>query len=82
MAATKDWRAISRRLQREVDPMRWYSVPEVAELLGINRGNVGTYAQKDELPGREIGGNWKVRGKDLVAFAREKAYFAPRPKAA
>jgi len=48
------------------------TLPEVAQLLKVAAKTVYTMAQKGELPGFKVGGQWRFRRTDLDAWIDAK----------
>lgn len=89
MNRRKDWKAIWVRVRGLVEPARSYTTAEAAAVCGVGEGTIQAPCVTGELPSRlgpEKNARGRllrtVRGRDLVAFLRERAFFSPRPKAA
>lgn len=81
----KDWIAIESlvRMRGLVDPAKWYDAVEVVAILEVGPRVVSAACVSGDLPSRVCGNlRRRIRGRDLLAWLREKAKFAPRPKAA
>jgi len=48
--------------------VKLYKPEEVAELLGFKDKTVRNWLRTGKLPGLKVGGSWRVREKDLIAF--------------
>lgn len=48
------------------------TLPEVAKLLKIADKTVYTMAQKNELPGFKVGGQWRFKRADLDQWIEEQ----------
>jgi len=46
----------------------WLTVPEVAAELGVNHETTRKYIRCRELPATKIGGAWRIRQGDVLAF--------------
>ncbi len=52
------------------EPVRVYTSREVAEAMRCSHRTALDYLRRGLLPGRRIGGRWKVLEEDLKAFLR------------
>jgi len=53
---------------RRGTPADYLSVADLARELSLNENTVYTLLQKSFLPGRKLGGSWRVRRSDLDAI--------------
>ena len=58
---------------------RWVSRREAARELGVSIQTVGRMVDRRELRGYKIGGVWKVRESDLVAYLEAAATMPETP---
>lgn len=55
-----------------LEKQEWLTVKEIAEYLEINRQTVARLINEGKLPGRKIGGRFKVSKEELLSFIGKK----------
>ncbi len=50
----------------------FFTVREIAELLGVTVDTIQTYIRKKELPAYKVGKSYRIRRNDLEEFLRKR----------
>jgi excisionase family DNA binding protein len=58
---------------------RLFSIPEVAERLGVSKYTVNEWLKVGRIKGTRIGRFWRVRERDLEAFIENPPPLEPKP---
>ena len=67
-----------RPRSNEIESRAFYTLSEIAKLLGIDEITLYRCAQSGELASYRIGGPTRFRGDDLKAFMRKRRRVFPR----
>jgi excisionase family DNA binding protein len=62
----------------------WFSVKELADRFGKSADSIERMLRTKELPGKKVGGTWRVHADDLYAYeneGRERAGLRPQVQA-
>jgi len=59
------------------DLLAVYTPEQVAEILHCTPRTVYRYLRRNQMPGRKVGGRWRVLEEDLREYIHSGAAYAP-----
>jgi len=69
--------------EKAIDPQNldrsFYTIYEVAELLGLHDHTIRRMIKSGELPAKKYGQQWRIRVEDLIQFTDPTICTPPRP---
>ena len=64
---------IGEKLEQELPNQLFFSVPEIARLLGVSKKTVRRWIKSGKLEAAKIEGIWKVPRKGLIEFVGNRS---------
>ena len=57
-----------------MDQIRWLSVEEIAEHLGVSKDTIYKWLEKDKIPAHKVGRLWKFQIAEIDEWVRRVNY--------
>lgn len=54
--------------------LKFYTIPELCEILKVSHRTVQTYLLKGKLKGKKVGGKWIVTHANLIEYINESQH--------
>jgi excisionase family DNA binding protein len=59
---------LTSRMENDIDPLRFLTLQQAADMLQVCRRTVLRMAKRKELPAFKLGGQWRVRENELAKW--------------